>query len=71
MDERVAFFRIEEGQANGQRAGAPAHKAAVASSKSNGAADRPASVARKIAAGPARRMQSALAVKSEPDWQEF
>jgi methyl-accepting chemotaxis protein len=73
MDQRVAFFRIEEGQASGQTASASAHKGAAASSKSNAAAARLASPARKVAAGPARRMQSALAVavNSEPDWQEF
>jgi methyl-accepting chemotaxis protein len=73
MDQRVAFFRIDEGQAGGQTASASAHKGAAASSKSNAAAARLAPPARKVAAGPARRMQSALAVvvNSEPDWQEF
>jgi hypothetical protein len=67
----LAFFRIEKGQANRHSAGVPLQKGTPAWSKSNGAADRPASGARKVAAGPARRMQSALALKSEPDRQEF
>jgi methyl-accepting chemotaxis protein len=73
MDQRVAFFRIEEGQTGAQRAGAPSHQGAPAPSKGNGAAARPAPAARKVAAGPPRRMQSglAVAVNSEPDWQEF
>ena len=65
MDQRVAFFRIEEGQGDRQTAGARAQVGR--------AAQRPAPPVRKIAGGPARRMQSALAaaVKSEPEWQEF
>jgi methyl-accepting chemotaxis protein len=72
MDQRVAFFRIEEGQANPQAAGAPAPKEAAPASQRI-TADRPAAPNRKAAAAPARRMQSALAaaVKSEPEWREF
>jgi hypothetical protein len=73
MDQRVAFFRIEEGQGNRQMAGAPALKGTARALQVGGAARRPAPPIRKIAAGTARRMQSALAaaVKSEPEWQEF
>ena len=73
MDQRVAFFRIDEGQGNRQSAGTPVQKGAAAASQASAAADRPAPSARKVAAGPARRMQSglAVAVNSEPHWQEF
>jgi methyl-accepting chemotaxis protein len=73
MDQRVAFFRIDEGQGNRQSAGTPVQKGAAAASQASAAADRPALSARKVAAGPTRRMQSALAVavNSEPHWQEF
>ncbi len=73
MDQRVAFFRIDEGQGNRQSAGTPVQKGAAAASQASAAADRPAPSARKVAAGPARRMQSglAVAVNSKPHWQEF
>jgi methyl-accepting chemotaxis protein len=73
MDQRVAFFRIDEGQGNRQSAGTPVQKGAAAASQASAAADRPALSARKVAAGPTRRMQSglAVAVNSEPHWQEF
>ena len=73
MDQRVAFFRIDDGQGNRQSAGTPVQKGAAAASQASAAADRPAPSARKVAAGPARRMQSglAVAVNSEPHWQEF
>jgi methyl-accepting chemotaxis protein len=73
MDQRVAFFRIEEGQGNRRMAGAPALKGTAPTLQVGGAAQRPAPPIRKVAAGTARRMQSALAaaVKSEPEWQEF
>jgi methyl-accepting chemotaxis protein len=73
MDQRVAFFRIDEGQGSRQSTGTPVQKGAAAASQASAAADRPAPSARKVAAGPARRMQSglAVAVNSEPHWQEF
>jgi hypothetical protein len=73
MDQRVAFFRIDEGQGSRQSTGTPVRKGAAAASQASAAADRPAPSARKVAAGPARRMQSglAVAVNSEPHWQEF
>jgi methyl-accepting chemotaxis protein len=73
MDQRVAFFRIDEGQGSRQSTGTPVQKGAAAASQASAAADRPAPSARKVAAGPARRMQSGLAaaVNSEPHWQEF
>ena len=73
MDQRVAFFRIDEGQGNRQSAGTPVQKGAAAAAQASAAADRPAPSARKVAAGPARRMQSglAVAVNSKPHWQEF
>jgi methyl-accepting chemotaxis protein len=73
MDQRVAFFRIDEGRADRQSAGVPARERTTPALQAGGAAQRPAPAVRKIAAGPARRLQSALAtaVKSEPEWQEF
>ncbi len=73
MDQRVAFFRIDEGQGSRQSTGTPVQKGAAAASQASAAADRPAPSARKVAAGPARRMQSglAVAVNSKPHWQEF
>jgi methyl-accepting chemotaxis protein len=73
MDQRVAFFRIEDGQGDRQTAGAPARKGTTPALQARGAAERPAPPTRKVAAGPARRMQSglAVAVKAEPEWQEF
>jgi hypothetical protein len=41
MDQRVAFFRIEEGQGNRQTAGAPAHKGTAPALQVRGAAQRP------------------------------
>ena len=74
MDQRVAFFRIDEGQGSRQSTGTPVQKGrSAAAPQASAAADRPAPSARKVAAGPARRMQSglAVAVNSEPHWQEF
>jgi methyl-accepting chemotaxis protein len=73
MDQRVAFFRIEDGQGDRPTAGAPARKGTAPALLARGAAERPAPPTRKVAAGPARRMQSglAVAVKAEPEWQEF
>jgi methyl-accepting chemotaxis protein len=72
MDERVAFFRLEQGAGSShaprpvaQRAPAPVPKPAAA----------PKAAPRRATAngGPARRMQAALAaaVQADPDWQEF
>jgi methyl-accepting chemotaxis protein len=73
MDQRVAFFQIDEGHRNGQSGGATAQKTVPASSKAKPAVARPAPGMRKNAAVPMRRTQSGLAaaVNAEPDWQEF
>jgi methyl-accepting chemotaxis protein len=60
MDQRVAFFRIEEGQAGRP---APSHKGSSAAPQASVAVNRPAPATRKVAAGPARRTQSALAAQ--------
>jgi methyl-accepting chemotaxis protein len=73
MDQRVAFFQIDEVSRSGQSAGATAQKTGPASSKAKAVVARPAPGARKPAAMPMRRSQSglAVAVNAEPDWQEF
>jgi methyl-accepting chemotaxis protein len=74
MDERVAFFRLDQSAASGhalrpvaQRASAPAPKRPAAAPKS---APKHAGT---NGSGPARRMQAALAtaVQADPDWKEF
>ena len=52
MDQRVAFFRIEEAQS---RRSAPSHQGSSAASQANVAANHPAPAARKVAAGASRR----------------
>jgi methyl-accepting chemotaxis protein len=63
MDQRVAFFRIDEGQRN-----APAQPQAPASAQAKGAAERTAATVRRAAAGPARRVAAA---GGDAHWQEF
>ncbi|MBI2713537.1 MAG: HAMP domain-containing protein [Rhizobiales bacterium] len=69
MDERIAFFRIDDSAAGEQRAQAEAarEQRPVVAVPSRG----PAAPKRAVAG--ARRMQAALAtaVNSEPDWKEF
>jgi len=62
MDQRVAFFRIEEAQSART---APSRQGSSAASQANVAANRPAPAARKVAAGASRRTQSALAAQRQ------
>jgi methyl-accepting chemotaxis protein len=74
MDERVSFFRIEAAAA-----GKPPQMAAVAPQRPDPAATKrqPMPAPKRPAAAPAvrrpggARTQAALAVKDDPDWQEF
>jgi methyl-accepting chemotaxis protein len=78
MDERVAFFRLDQSAASSHaprpvaaRAPAPAPKRPAATPK---AAPKTAPThAGTNGGGPARRMQAALAtaVQNDPDWKEF
>jgi methyl-accepting chemotaxis protein len=79
MDERVAFFRLDQTAVSAPRPVAAAPRAAAPRAPA-AAPKRPApapKVAPKSAAtnggGPARRMQTALAtaVQADPDWKEF
>jgi hypothetical protein len=74
MDERVAFFKLDEAASGGAirtvaTAAAPAHKAAAA--RPAPAAARQANGAAKPA--PVKRAQVAgnTALKDDPDWKEF
>jgi methyl-accepting chemotaxis protein len=82
MDERVAFFRIDEGTEDGHAAQPPAaheQQPVVAVPLRGPAAKKPPVAApKRVAAGangggPVGRMQTALAtaVKRDPDWKEF
>ena len=86
MDERVAFFRIEDGEAKrpAPAAAAPIRAAAPVRTRP-AAASRPAAVAAKTPAapptrtaaaangGPVGRMRASLAaaIKDDQDWKEF
>ena len=84
MDERVAFFRLENA-AGGEHAAQPTYareQAPVAAAPSRGPAaapkKQPVTAPKRVAAGgnsggPVRRMQAALAtaVSNDPDWKEF
>jgi methyl-accepting chemotaxis protein len=85
MDERVAFFKIDESdavkappaEAREQRPAAAPARAAAAPSRGP-AAKQPVAAPKRAAAGgnsggPVGRMQAALAtaVKTDPDWKEF
>jgi methyl-accepting chemotaxis protein len=77
MDERIAFFRIDDSAAGEQRAQAEAarEQRPVVAVPSRGPAapkQQPVAAPKRAVAG-ARRMQAALAtaVNSEPDWKEF
>jgi methyl-accepting chemotaxis protein len=85
MDEQVAFFQIASG--DDSYAGRPAHEkppshAAAPKASGKPAAKKPTPAARMTeparrsavsGAGPARRMQTALAtaVNADADWKEF
>jgi methyl-accepting chemotaxis protein len=74
MDERVAFFRLDDGEAI---SGPPRAVAAAPAGQAVASPARRAAPARNPGAaggrGPVGRMQNALAVaiKKEPDWQQF
>ncbi|HEY6258719.1 MAG TPA: methyl-accepting chemotaxis protein [Xanthobacteraceae bacterium] len=75
MSERVAAFVIDDRSAAAETV-RPAAKPASDVRRPrlvDPPAKRPAAVPRKPVAGPARKMQTALAaaVKDDPDWQEF
>jgi hypothetical protein len=73
MDQRVAYFQIDEGVRNAQSGGTTTQKAVPASSKAKPAITRPAPRARKNAAVPMRRhaVWARCRVNAELDWQEF
>jgi methyl-accepting chemotaxis protein len=75
MDERVAFFRLEQsGSASHAPRSVGAPSAAVATSERPKGPPMAAPKHSKInGPGPARRLQTALAtaVQKEPDWREF
>jgi methyl-accepting chemotaxis protein len=79
MDERVAFFKIDDSAEGGHAAPAQEKRAAVATpSRGPAALRQPVAAPKRAGAGSSRggpvgRMQSALAaaVKNDPDWKEF
>ena len=77
MDERVAFFKLRDGNSAGIEApatSAPRQAAVVWERPKAASPKRPAIVEKsKNAAGPARQMQTGLAtaLKLEPEWKEF
>ena len=77
MDERVAFFKLDNAALDDRPA---AKSVAAAPSRSPAAAPKkqPIAAPKRVAAGangsgPVRRMQAALAtaVNRDPDWKEF
>ncbi|HWM49331.1 MAG TPA: methyl-accepting chemotaxis protein, partial [Xanthobacteraceae bacterium] len=76
MNERVSFFRLEDGAAVA-RTGRPAVRPAAAPRPAGAAATAPTSAASSTSSakrgGIVGRMQSALAtaLKQDPDWKEF
>jgi methyl-accepting chemotaxis protein len=83
MDERVAFFRLDDaarGEQTTQPAGVREQRAAAAAPSRGPAAPKkqPVAAPKRVAAGangggPVGRMQAALAtaVQDDPDWKEF
>jgi methyl-accepting chemotaxis protein len=76
MDERVAFFRLDQSAASGHAPRPAVARAPAAAPRRAGPAPKAPAAARQPSVhggGPARRMQTALAtaVKSDPDWKEF
>jgi hypothetical protein len=80
MDERVAFFKLDENAEGGHAASAREQRPAVAMpSRGPAMVKKPPVAAPKRAVagssrgGPVGRMQAALAtaVKDDPDWKEF
>jgi len=81
MDERVAFFRLDQSAAAGHAPRPVAARPPVAPKRASPAPKAPASAKQPAAAkqpavnggGPARRMQAALAtaVQTDPEWKEF
>jgi hypothetical protein len=74
MDERVAFFRLDQSAGHAPRPAAT--RAPAAAPKRASPAPKAPAVARHAGAnggGPARRMQAGLAaaVQSDPEWKEF
>ena len=74
VEQRVGVFKIDEDARSAPRR-APATAASftvpAASAPKSGAAPVPVRKVNGSARGPAGRMQSALAFKSDPDWREF
>jgi methyl-accepting chemotaxis protein len=74
MDERVAFFRLDQSAASGHAPRPVAARApAAAPKRATPAPKAPARHAGVNGGGPARRMQAGLAaaVQSDPEWKEF
>jgi methyl-accepting chemotaxis protein len=76
MNEQVSAFNIGDGMAAGEsvhRAGTPKRQAETIRPKlASPAAKQQAAGSRKIASGPARKMQTSLATAiKEDDWKEF
>jgi len=83
MDERVAFFRLRDGEGNAQFSPSTVSNdgdAAEAAPQRSAAAParpapvrQPAAAPKRAVAGPARRMQTSLAtaLKDDPEWKEF
>jgi methyl-accepting chemotaxis protein len=76
MDERVAFFRLNEAAAAGHAPRPAAPKMATAAPKRPAVAPKAPATPKHAGlngGGPARRAQTALAtaVQSDPDWKEF
>jgi methyl-accepting chemotaxis protein len=74
MDDRVAFFRLDQSASHAPRPAAT--RAPAAAPKRPSPAPKAPAAARHAGVnggGPARRMQAGLAaaVKSDPDWKEF
>jgi methyl-accepting chemotaxis protein len=76
MSDRVSVFDVGDGAAAGdtvRRALPKRQVEPIRPQRASVAAKQPTTAARKIANGPARKMQTALAaaVKEQPDWKEF
>jgi methyl-accepting chemotaxis protein len=73
MDERVAFFRLDQSAASSHASQPAPQRAPAAAPKRPTVAPKATAPRQMTSGGPARRMQAALAaaVQNDPDWQEF